>query len=410
MSPADRDDDIWGTGTESRNPFETDAQTDNRTDSVRQNEAAGSARQSEARDRSRVNMSQGSWGDSGRGSGSGWQDSGTGAWQGGGTAGNGWQNGSAYNGPQGGNAYGGQTGQYGANMSGGYGQQYPPRNRQGGSTAGKVLLVIGIIVRTLLVLFSVVSLIFGGIWSFSYSNDYDNDAYEYSWSYDPGYDYDFGDDSYAFSDTDLQTEEELKDALDDSELEDTSDVLSDEEAAEITGSAVLGLNTSTAKPATPGQWVKTKKTIDGEAYDVYIRMTDMAQIDPSEIDEYNSSQNRIRLIPTSNEDFVDMACTYETYYPEGTPADRHQKDFFSDIVSKQGSFEMKDGTVYRDEELDDVFDITIDSPRSVTREGELFTGRLTYAVTKDCSEYYIVWMDSDAGGRVYIRCTYEQGA
>ena len=412
MSPADRDDDIWGTGTESRNPFETDTQTKSRNDNVRQSADRGSERKGEARDRSRVNMSQGSWGD---GTGSGWQDSSSGTWQNGSPAGSGWQNGSPYGGPQGGSGYGGPqnggpAGSYGTNGPGGY-RQGPPPNRQGGSTAGKVLLVIGIVLRSLIVVVSLVSLITQGIWFFSYSSS-QSDSYEYSWSYDPDsdFDFDFGDGSYAFSDTDLQSEAERKDALDDSELEDTSDVVSEEEAAEITGSAVLGMNTSLTKPATAGQWVKTKKTIDGEAYDVYLRVKDMAPVDPSEIEEYNNSQDWIHLIPTNNDDFVDMVCTYEIYYPQGTPPDRHQKDFYSDIASKQGSFEMKDGTVYRDEELDEVFDITIDPPNSVTREGELFTGRLTYTVTKDCSEYYILWMDSDAGGRVYFRCTYEQGA
>ncbi len=404
MSPADRDDDIWGTGTESRNPFETDTQAEKPKGGTRQNEYRTSEGQSGSRDRSRVNMSQGSWGD---GTGSGWQSGSSGQWQSGGTAGSGWQNGNAYGGPQ----NRGPAGYYGTNGPGGYGQN-PNPNRQGGGTAGKVLLVIGIVLRSLIVLFSIVSLIGGGLLAYSHSSQ-NSDSYEYSWSYntDPDFDFDFdfGDGSYAFSDTD-QTEAEQKDDLDDSELEDTSGVLSEEEVSDITGSAVLGMNTSLTKPATAGQWVKTRKTIDGEAYDVYFRVTDMAPVDPSEIEDYNNSQNQIHLIPTNNEDFVDMVCTYEIYYPEGTPSDRHQKDFYCDIVSKQGSFEMKDGTVYRDEELDDVFDITIDPPNSVTREGEMFTGRLTYTVTKDCSEYYIVWLDSDAGGRIYVRCTYEQGA
>ncbi len=419
MSPANRDEDIWGTGTESRNPFETDH---GNAGAVRQDSPAygspsenGDSRQTGAfhtqqdgswytqqngssgegqpgaggfanssdRERPRVNMSQGSWGDSRQ---DGW-------YQGG------WQNGGARN--------DWQTG----GMPGGF-PQTPPPGRPAGSTAGKVVLVIGLIVRSLLALISVLSII-GFIFSIYIGYSYDDSSQAYSWSYEPGsdddFDFNFGS-SDPFGGTDYYSEADRKDALDDSELEDTSSVLSEEEAAEITDSAVLGLNTSTSKPATAGQWVKTKKMIDGEAYDVYIRVTDMAPVTDAEIESFNSSQSFLRLVPTANPDFVDMACTYEIYYPEGTPADRHQKDFYADIVSKQGSFEMKDGTVYNDEDLDDVFDITVDAPNSVTRAGELFTGRLTYTVTKDCSEYYIYWMDNDAGGRVYIRCTYEQGA
>ena len=367
-------DETWGTGTDSRNPFETGS-GQGHTEETRQQAWQGYTEE---------NRQQ--------------------SWQG-------QQTQQSWQGQQAQQSWQGQQNWQGQQTQQAWQTRQP---RSGGSKAGKVLLVIAMILRGCMVLGSAVMLVAGGLYSqygYDSGSDYyeyeDTDPYSYSWSFE----YDFGGDgSDPFAESGYQTERERKDALSDDELEDTSAVLSEEEASDITSDAILGLGTSTSKPATEGQWIKTKKTIDGEAYDIYFRVKDIRPMDMEEIEAFNNSQSSVRLVPTSNPDFVDLMCTYEIYYPEGTPADRHQKEFYADIVSKSGYFEMKDGTVYQDSELDDVYDVTIDPENSVTREGELFTGEMTYAVTKDCSEYYILYEDTEAGGRAYIRCTYEQGA
>ena len=378
----------WGTGTESRNPFET-------KDSGEKRNSGGTA------DASRANMRQGNW-ESGR------PGDGSGSSSPGGSAGNSWQRADMGSGWQGNSMGGSRQG----NIPG---SPVPPPKRSGGRTAGKVLLAVGMILRGLMVLGSIVMVVSGFMlayrpYSEGYNYDYDYDSGDddsYSWSFE----YDFGSGSSdPFAESGYQTESEKKDSLDDAELEDTSDVLSSEEEAEITSSAKLGLATSLRNPATEGQWIRTKKTIDGTAYDVFFRVTDIRPMDMDEIEAFNASQGVMKLVPTSNPDFVDLMCTYEIYYPEGTPADRHQKDFYADIVSRNGYFEMKSGTVYQDAELDDVYDVTIDPDNSVTREKEIFTGQMTYAVTKDCTEYYFLIEDVEAAGRAYIRCSYEQGA
>ena len=369
----------WGMGTESRNPFETGSGSASEETGTYQT-GAEERRQT---DRARVNMNQGSWNDGARQQ----------------------------------NAQAGGTWQGGAVPGGGGSGRYPQQPRkQGGSTAGKILLVVGMILRGAMLLVSVVSIAAGSFFSYGNHQTYSGTDDFYSGS--SPYSFDFSEPS----DPELYGGQEdpgsqggqsgtiSKDDLEDSELEDTSEPLTEAEAQEITSSAVLGMNTSLSKPAAEGQWIKTRKTIDGEACDVYFRITDVRPMDSGEILEFNNSQNRVHLVPTSNPDFVDLMCTYEIYYPEGTPADRHQKDFYCNITSKTGTFKMKDGTVYQDSELDDVYDVTVDPDNSVTRENEIFTGKMTYAVTKDCSEYYIVCEDMEAAGMVWIYCTYEQGA
>ena len=388
MGFSDEEKDIgaaWGTGTESRNPFEKDA--DKRTEKSDANPFNTETRSQT--DHARVNMNQGSWNDR--------------TWQ---------------QGTQTGNSRPG--GQMPGNIPG-PGGLGPQPAKSTGSTAGKILLVVGMIIRGVLVIGSLLTFVAGGVYSYSFhagsstpDDDYYSDSSAYSFDYSELFGEDpFGEDLFGedpFSGQGGQQESRSKDDLDDSELEDTSAPCSDDEIQEITSSAILGMNTSQSKPAAEGQWIKTRKTIDGEAYDIYFRITNIRPMDSEEIAAFNDSQNRIHLVPTSNPDFVDLMCTYEIYYPEGTPADRHQKDFYCDITSKTGTFEMKNGTVYQDTDLDDVYDVTIDPENSVTREKEIFTGQMTYAVTKDCSEYYIVCEDMDAAGMVWIHCTYEQGA